>query len=50
MKNAHDNKLSPLQQQVLVGTLLGDAHLRANKTKTRYQYVVLQSESHKESL
>lgn len=48
MKNAHDNKLSPLQQQVLVGTLLGDAHLRANKTKTKYQYVVLQSESHKE--
>lgn len=48
MKNVLGDKLSSLQRQVLVGTLLGDAHLRANKTKTKYQYVVLQPESHKE--
>ena len=48
MKNVLGDRLSPLQRQVLVGTLLGDARLRANKTKTKYQYVVLQPESHKE--
>ena len=48
MKTVSSNKLSPLQQQVLVGTLLGDAHLRANKNKSKYQYVVLQSAHHKE--
>ena len=42
------DKLSSIQQEVLVGTLLGDSHLRANRAKTKYQYVVLQSESHKE--
>ena len=48
MKTVSSNKLSPLQQEVLVGTLLGDAHLRANKSKSKYQYVVLQSAYHKE--
>ena len=48
MKNDLSLKLSPLQRQVLVGTLLGDAHLRANSKKTKYQYVVLQSGHHKE--
>lgn len=48
MKNNLSLKLSPLQRQVLVGTLLGDAHLRANSKKTKYQYVVLQSGHHKE--
>ena len=42
------DRLSSIQRQILVGTLLGDAHLRANRAKTKYQYVVLQSESHKE--
>lgn len=40
--------LSPVQREILVGTLLGDAHLRANKKKSKYQYVVLQSGAHKE--
>ena len=48
MKNDLSHKLSPLQRQVLVGTLLGDAHLRANSKKTKYQYIVLQSGHHKE--
>ena len=48
MKKHYDYKLSPFQRQVLVGTLLGDAHLRANSQKTLYQYVVLQSGFHKE--
>ena len=41
-------KLSPVQREILVGTLLGDAHLRANKKKSKYQYVILQSGAHKE--
>ena len=45
MKKILGDILSSLQRQVLVGTLLGDAHLRANKTKTKYQYVVLQPKS-----
>ena len=48
MKNDLSHKLSSLQRQVLVGTLLGDAHLRANKKKTKYQYIVLHKEEHKE--
>lgn len=48
MNNNLVHKLSPLQRQVLVGTLLGDAHLRANSKKTKYQYIVLQSGHHKE--
>ena len=48
MKTVSSNKLSPLQQEVLVGTLLGDAHLRANKSKSKYQYVVLQYACHQE--
>ena len=48
MKTVSSDKLSPLQQEVLVGTLLGDAHLRANRSKSKYQYVVLQSAYHKE--
>ena len=48
MKNDYSYKLSPLQRQVLVGTLLGDAHLRANSKKTKYQYRVLQLGYHKE--
>jgi len=48
MEKYYSHKLSPFQRQVLVGTLLGDAHLRANSKKTLYQYVVLQSGFHKE--
>ena len=40
-------KLSPLQRQVLVGTLLGSAHLRLHTCSPKYRYVVLQSEDHK---
>lgn len=48
MKKTVSEKLSNNQRQILVGTLLGDAHLRANKNKSKYQYVVLQSDQHKE--
>ena len=43
--------LSPVQREILVGTSLGDAHLRANKKKSKYRYVlsfILQSGAHKE--
>ena len=48
MKKKLSHKLSTLERQVLVGTLLGDAHLRANSKKTKYQYTVLQYKHHKQ--
>ncbi len=41
-------RLSKLQREVLIGILLGDAHLRGNKQKSKYSLCVLQSEKHKE--
>lgn len=41
-------KLSLIQHEVLVGTLLGDACLKPNKSKTKYKLSILQSLAHKE--
>lgn len=41
-------KLSYIQREILVGTLLGDAYLKANKKKSKYQYVIYKSGNHKE--
>lgn len=41
-------KLSKIQHEVLVGTLLGDACLTPNKSKTKYKLSILQSLAHKE--
>lgn len=34
--------------EIIIGTLLGDAHLRANQQKTKYQLIILQLDQHKE--
>lgn len=41
-------ELSKLQKEILFGILLGDAHLKVNKKKTKASLVVLQSIRHKD--